>query len=157
MRSLSGEVELVTRDNRQAIVKNAGSKTSLVMMDAADFPDISEVEEEAAVTLSQQKFKAAVSRIIFAISTDETRRILTGCLMEIFPEEVRFVCLDGYRLAMQRVYVEHQLPQGKDSLSFILPGRLMKDMSAMIPDSDQPLAFTLSRTHFKATFGMTSI
>lgn len=157
MRSLSGEVELTTRDNRQAVVKNAGSKTSLVMMDAEEFPDITEVPAEAVVTLSQQKFKAAVSRIIFAISTDETRRILTGCLMEIFPEEVRFVCLDGYRLAMQRVYATHQLPQGKESLSFILPGRLMKDLSTMIPDSDQPLTFTLSKTHFMASFGKTVV
>ncbi len=157
MRSLSGEVELTTRDNRQTVVKNAGSKTSLVMMEAEDFPDIAQVPSEAVVTLSQQKFKAAVSRIIFAVSTDETRRILTGCLMEIFPEEVRFVCLDGYRLAMQRVYVEHQLPQGKESLSFILPGKLMKDLAAMIPDSDQPLTFTLSKTHFMASFGRTTV
>ncbi len=157
MRSLSGEVELTTRDNRQAIVKNAGSKTSLVLMDAEDFPDISDVVPEAEVTLSQQKFRSAVSRIIFAVSTDETRRILTGCLMEIQPEEVRFVCLDGYRLAMQRVYVEHQLPAGKDSLSFIFPGKLMKDLSGMTPDSDQPITFTLSKTHFKASFGKTTV
>ncbi len=157
MRSLSGEVELTTQDNRQALVKNAGSKTILVMLDAEDFPDVAEVEPDAVVTLSQQKFKAAVSRIIFAISTDETRRILTGCLMEISPEELRFVCLDGYRLAMQRVYVAHELPGDKDSLSYILPGKLMKDMSAMIPDSDQPLTLTLSKTHFMAQFGKTTV
>ena len=157
MRSLSGEVELTTRDNRQAIVKNDGSKTSLVMMDAGDFPDITEVTPEATVTLSQQKFRSAVSRIIFAISTDETRRILTGCLMEIFAEEVRFVCLDGYRLAMQRVYATHQLPKGQESLSFILPGRLMKDLSGMTPDSDQPVTFTLSKTHFMVSFGKTRV
>lgn len=157
MRSLSGEVELTTQDNRQAVVTNAGSKTSLVMLDAEEFPDIAEVTPEAEISLSQQKFRSAVSRIIFAVSTDETRRILTGCLMEIFPEEVRFVCLDGYRLAMQRVYAEHQLPQGTDSLSFVFPGRLMKDLSAMTPDSDQPITFTMSNTHFKASFGKTTV
>ncbi len=140
------------QDNRQAIVKNDGSKTSLVMMDAGDFPDITEVTPEATVTLSQ--FRSAVSRIIFAISTDETRRILTGCLIGIFAEEVRFVCLDGYRLAMQRVYATHQLPKGRKAWHpLFLPGRLMKDLSGMTPDSDQPVTFTLSKPHFMVSFG----
>ncbi len=157
VRNLEGNVELDTENNERAIVKNMGSKTRLVLIEAGEYPDITRVEPESVTSISQQKFKQAVRSIIFAISTDETRRILTGCLMETSADEVRFTCLDGYRLAMQRVYCEHQMPKGKDLLSYILPGALTGNISRMLSDSDQPITLTMSRTHMVAEFDRTKI
>lgn len=157
VRNLDGNVELETKANESAIVKNHGSKTRLVLFAADEFPEITPVEPESITEITQQQFKNAVRSIIFAIATDETRRILTGCLMETSADEVRFTCLDGYRLAMQRVYCKHEMPAGKEVLSYILPGTLVGNISRMLPDSDQPITLSLSRTHMMAEFGKTRV
>ncbi len=157
VRNLEGNVELETENNERAVVKNMGSKTRLVLIGAEGFPDIMKVEPESVTKISQQKFKNAVKSIIFAISTDETRRILTGCLMETSKDEVRFTCLDGYRLAMQRVYCEHEMPKGKELLSYILPGSLTSSISRMLSDSEQPITLTMSKTHLLAEFDRTRV
>lgn len=157
VRTLEGNVELETENNERAIVKNHGSKTRLVLFAADEFPDINPVDAESVTTIGQNKFKQAVRSIIFAISTDETRRILTGCLMETSADEVRFTCLDGYRLAMQRIYCEHQMPLGVDTLSYILPGTLLGNISRMLGDSEQPISLSLSKTHMMAEFDQTKV
>ena len=157
VRNLDGNVELETKANESAVVKNHGSKTRLVLFAADEFPEIAPVEPESITEITQQQFKSAVRSIIFAIATDETRRILTGCLMETSADEVRFTCLDGYRLAMQRVYCKHEMPAGKEVLSYILPGTLVGNISRMLPDSDQPITLSLSRTHMMAEFGKTRV
>ena len=157
VRNLEGNVELETESNQAAVVKNRGSKTRVLLFAADGFPDIQQVEGESVTSITQTQFKNAVRSIIFAIATDETRRILTGCLMETSADEVRFTCLDGYRLAMQRVYCKHEMPQGKDVLSYILPGTLVGNIARMLSDSDQPITLTLSKTHMVAEFDKTKV
>ena len=157
VRNLEGNVEMETQNNEQVVITNQGSTTRLVLYSAEEYPEIKDVEAESVTAISQQKFKNAVSRILFAIVNDETRRILTGCLMETSADEVRFTCLDGFRLAMQRVYCQHAMPQGKDLLSYILPGVLVGNISRMTADSDQPITLSLSKTHMMAAFDKTKV
>jgi DNA polymerase-3 subunit beta len=157
VRNLEGHVELETENNERAIITNQGSRTKLVLIDPDGYPEMQPPEAESVTAISQQKFKEAVSSIIFALATDESRRILTGCLIETSADEVRFTCLDGYRLAMQRVYCEHEMPKGKEVLSYILPGSLIGNISRMLPDSEQPITLTLSKTHMLAEFDKTKV
>lgn len=121
LRKMNGEISIQTEDAQKALINAEGSKTTMMCLDAGDFPDIEDISGGFVTTLPQNRLREAVSRIIFAISADETRPILTGCLMETYPEDVRFVCLDGFRLAMQRVAVSHSLPAGKETQSSVLP------------------------------------
>lgn len=157
VRNLSGTVELETQDNERVLISNHGSKARLNLFADEGFPDIRELKPESVTTITQQQFKNAVGRIIFAISTDETRRILTGCLMETSANEVRFTCLDGYRLAMQKVFCEHEMPKGVDQLSYILPGALMGTISRMLSDSEQKITLSLTKSHLMVTFDKTAI
>ena len=154
---LSGEVDIRTEGNQKAQIVSMESRTSMMLMEASDFPEIQDVRADYVVSMPQKKLRDAVSRIIFAVSADETRRILTGCLMETYPEHVAFVCLDGFRLAMQRVYVSHELPKDKDNLSAILPGSIIGEVARMMPDSEEPVQLHCSATHLMVSFGKTKV
>lgn len=52
-----------------------------------------------------------ISHVVFAIATDESRQILTGCLLEIAAGESRLVALDGFRLAMQKMQAPLPCPR----------------------------------------------
>lgn len=54
-----------------------------------------------------------ISRVVFAIATEDNRQILTGCLLEVEPTEARLVALDGFRLAIQKAVMPFELPAEK--------------------------------------------
>ena len=157
LRKLSGEVDVAIDKNFRADIRAQGSKTSMAGTDASEFPDVQEVrDQELEMEMPQNKLRDAVGRIMFAVSTDETRRILTGVLMEIFPEEVRFVGLDGFRLALQRVEQHSDIPAGKESVSAIIPGRILGEFARMLDDSDEPARVVCGKNRFCLTFGDTA-
>ncbi len=157
MRKLDGDIDIQVEGAQKATITARESRTSMVCMDASEFPDIQDVQGDYVVRLPQKKLGDAVSRITFAVSADETRRILTGCLMEMYPQEVRFVCLDGFRLAMQRVYVDHELPAGKEAVSAILPGKVIGEIAGMVGDGEDEIALHCSATHLMAAFNHTKV
>lgn len=156
LRKLSGEVDIAIDNRFRAEIRSMGSNTSMAGTDASEFPDAPEVQEtEFSVELPQAKLRDAISRIMFAVSTDETRRILTGVLMEVSAEEIRFIGLDGFRLALQRVKGEFALPEGKESVSAVIPGRMLGEFSRMLGDGEEPAKVVCGKGRFALTFGDT--
>lgn len=155
IRKLSGEVDINIDKRFRAEISAQGSNTSMAGIDASEFPDVPQVQGEFHVTLPQNRLRDAVSRIMFAISTDETRRILTGCLMEVAPDETRFVGLDGFRLALQRVKGQNDLPEGRELLTAVVPGRIMGEFCRMLGENDEPANIICSKSRMMMTFGKT--
>lgn len=155
LRKLSGEIDIEIDKNFRAAIRAQGSNTSMAGINASEFPDTVEVHPEFEVTLPQGKLRDAVSHIMFAISTDETRRILTGCLMEVLPNETRFVGLDGFRLALQRIECENTLPEGKDCITAVVPGRIMGEFCRMLGETEEPVRISCSRNRMLMAFDNT--
>ena len=153
LRKLSGEVDITIDKRFRAEIRAQGSNTNMAGTDASEFPDVPEVQErEFAVEVPQNKLRDAVSRIMFAVSTDETRRILTGILMEIFPQELRLVGLDGFRLALQRVAGEFALPENRESVSAVIPGRILGEFARMLGESESPVRMLCGKNRFMLSF-----
>ena len=153
LRKLSGEVDIEIDKRFRAEIRAQGSNTSMAGTDASEFPDVPEVEHaEFEIELPQRQLRDAVSRIMFAVSTDETRRILTGCLIEMYADETRFVGLDGFRLALQRLETQNALPAGQECVSAVVPGRILGEFSRMLGESDEPARVVCGKNRFMLTF-----
>ncbi len=148
-----GEVDVQVDQRMRAQIRSRGSNTSLACMAAEDFPDIRDVVGEYHMFLPCKRFRDAVSKVQFAVSTDENRKILTGILMEVYPTETLLVGLDGFRLAMQRISVENQLPEEKDHISAVAPGGILSEVAKMLPDSDDQAQITFNSSHIMYSFG----
>lgn len=156
LRKLSGEIDINIDKRFRAEITALGSNTNMAGTDAGEFPDVPEVKDrEFAIEVPQVKLRDAVSRIMFAVSTDETRRILTGILMEVFPQELRFVGLDGFRLALQRVDGEYALPEEKESVSAVIPGRILGEFARMLGEEEEPVRVECGKNRFMLSFGDT--
>ena len=127
----AGEVEIKVDAKMRAAIRSRGSNTSMACMAAEDFPDIRDVAGDHHVTLPCNRFRDAVSRVMFAVSTDESRKILTGILMEVFADKTLLVGLDGFRLSLQKIEAENALPENlpKDRLHAVAPGRVLGEVS----------------------------
>ena len=154
-----GEVEIKVNDRLRAQILSRGSSTSMACMPAEDYPEIHDVAGDHHVTIPCNRFRDAVSKVSFAVSTDESRKILTGVLMEVYEKETLLVGLDGFRLALQRIDTENELPAGLagDHLHAVAPGKILSEVSKMLPDSTDECRITFNSSHIMYSFGSVKV
>lgn len=152
-----GEVTIKVGENHAASIRCMSFRSNLSGMNAAEYPEMAQVEEGVTLRLPQNRLREMISRVVFAIATDESRQILTGCLLEVNHEEARLVALDGFRLAIQKIKQDFDLPEDTDQLRTIIPGRVLSEMSKIMADEEEPCRLLFSKTHMQATFGNTKL
>lgn len=106
------------------------SRYQIQGMSAEEFTTLPKPSGEAvAVNLSSAAVRAAFGSILYAVSRDETKQILTGAHITIgqdgdgIPLSLETVATDGHRLAKVSLSLEEDQDDMTDSLSATLVGR----------------------------------
>ncbi|MDR3051150.1 MAG: DNA polymerase III subunit beta [Oscillospiraceae bacterium] len=148
-----GEMELSTNDTFFSVIRCQNSRTNLAGLDPLEYPELPQVEDGNLVAIPQNALRSMIQTTCFAIATDETRPILTGCLLEISPEEVRLVALDGFRLALRRM----PLGQNIEPTQAVIPGKVLSELAKVLPDTSEPASLNIGRTHLTVDMGDTRV
>lgn len=156
-RQNSGEIKFSVDDKNTARIAIAGSKSSMVCMNGDDFLKLPVINNGVTVSLPASDLKNAISRVMFAVSNDESRKVLTGVLTEFYPNCARLVSIDGFRLAMMTIDADNQIPDGNDCVSIVIPGRVLNELSKLLPDDDTKVSFTFDGAHCLITVNDTNI
>lgn len=152
-----GEVTIRVGENHAASIRCLSSKSNLAGMNPSEYPEMARVVEGTTVRIPQNKLKDMISRVVFAIATDDSRQILTGCLLEVEPTEARLVALDGFRLAIQKAIMPFELPGGSNSVHVVIPGRVLNEMSKILGDTDEYCTLVFDQTRMTASFGANTL
>ena len=148
-----GDVEITVNNDRSASIRCFKTRSNLAIMSAAEYPEISGLRTQNVIKIPQKKLKDMISHVSFAIATDESRQVLTGCLMEVSRNEARLVALDGFRLAMQKLFQPFDLPEGTDVVKAIIPGKVINELSRILPDDDAFCSLCFDQGRMQCTFG----
>lgn len=152
-----GAVTITVTDNHTASIRCMKSRSNISCMNAAEYPEINAVTNGTQVKIPQNKLRDMISHVVFSIATDESRQILTGCLMEVSRSEARLVALDGFRLAMQKIFQPFELPEGMETLKAIIPGKVLNELSRILPDDEAFCTMTVDKNRMQASFGNTRL
>lgn len=152
-----GEVTVQVNDNHMCAIRCMSFKSNLAGMNPVEYPEMASVDAGNTVILTRKELREMISRVVFAIATDESRQILTGCLLEVSAQEARMVALDGFRLAMQKVQRSFELPEGIEALKAVIPGRVLNELSRILPDEDEECVLLLDKTRMQVSFGDTRL
>ncbi|MBQ2642128.1 MAG: DNA polymerase III subunit beta [Clostridia bacterium] len=152
-----GEMSIRVSDTGRAQIQCLSSKSSLSGLTAEDYPETPETVAKMTLRIDQAKLRGMISRVVFSISSDESRQLLTGCLLEVMPDEMRIVALDGFRLAMQVDRQAFALPAAGGTFRAVIPGRVMNELSRILPDEEGECVLTFDQNHMTAAFGSTKI
>lgn len=123
-------VELV---NSELLVAGGGAKTSLKGLDAEDFPVIPKVQDGTRFSLPVPALKAALSKTVFAVATDESRPEISGVLVHLHNQQLTFAATDSYRLAEARL----PLTTAKDEQRVIVPSRSLLELIRILPENGE--------------------
>ena len=94
-------------------IRSGRSRSRLSSLAAAEYPGLKEEENCASMSLPGAMLAEMIAATSFAMSTDETRKYLTGTLFELEEHTLRLVTTDGHRLALSEARLEQGIAAGK--------------------------------------------
>lgn len=155
-----GRVELSMTPGQPAITLKCGVHTSqIAVMKAAEFPELPVLNHvNWSVSVPQNKLREMIDRVSFARAiADDTRPLLTGVNLLVSAQEVRLTALDGFKMATQFIRQETSMPEGKEEISVVLSGEVVKNLAAILEDSDVDCQLSFDESHMLVTFGHVSL
>ncbi|OAT79888.1 DNA polymerase III subunit beta [Desulfotomaculum copahuensis] len=133
-----------------ATISYGQSQSNIHGFPADQYPELPELPEAPALLISQGKLKEVIRQVIFAASTDETRPVFTGALLEIRDGALTLVATDTHRLAWCRLPV-----QADEIISIIVPGKTFTEMLKITGNSEEEdVTVYVSQSH---VFFVTSV
>ncbi len=117
-----------------------------------DYPELPSMDFGNRITLSQEKLASMISQIGFAISTNESRPVYTGALMEVEGKVLTAVAVDGYRLALRKEEIDSC---DVEAMKFIVPGTALSDVEKICMSPEEPVDITVGIKHVSFSVGET--
>ena len=125
----SGEVlDLEVRD-RQLFIKGSSSEMKIKVLDGKDFPIIPHYKKEYPLILPAQSIKQALGRLLFCVSTNESRIELTGVQLLFEENQLSLAATDSFRLAEEIIPYNQSLINNEQYTSFIIPTQTLQEIS----------------------------
>ncbi len=135
------EIHISLNDKNLLEIECEGSLYKLATMNPEEFPELPKIEVENSIEVDQNVLKNMIRRTIFAVSTEESRPIFTGCLFEIENNKLTLVSVDGFRLALRSIYLNKQ----SNNFKAVIPGKTLNEVNKIISDSFEPVTIGVAK------------
>ncbi len=129
---------------------------------AEEFPLIPEVDKKNYFSAQAEEIKQAISQVIFATATSETRLELSGVLFVFTANYLTMVATDSYRLAEKKVKIKSNSEEDK---KIIVPAKTLQELLRIlslglgdeVEDKNQEIKFYISENQILFTYGSTEL
>lgn len=142
------EVLIEVLPNNSVIIECENSHFELKGIPSDTYPALPSIKKENAFVIKQKLVREMIRQTIFAVSIDENRQILTGSLLEFKDNNVSFVSIDGYRLALRRSKVENE----NQNFNVVIPGKTLNEIVKILQPVDDTI--TIYSTQNQILFDM---
>ena len=143
------EVRLKSDDGNAAVITCQKARFRIMGLSPDDFPAIPAFDFAKGIPIERALLTDLISKVIFAITTDETRYQINGTLMILNKRNLTLVATDGHRLA----YVSGRLEKGasEERIEVIVPRKAFQEVTR-IGSGDGDILFGHKDNHvfFKA-------
>ena len=132
IRSLAGEKVRLVLDGQALTITAGGSRFKINGLPAQDFPTLPDVSTGQPVEIPYAQFRRMASRVIFAVSSEESRFQLNGALLKLKPGALEMVATDGHRLAL----IENEVAVVTESDGVLVPRKALQELLRFEGDGD---------------------
>ncbi|HET6924582.1 MAG TPA: DNA polymerase III subunit beta [Candidatus Saccharimonadales bacterium] len=148
----SGVIDLELTDTKLHITTDQYQSTINGIM-ADDFPVMPAIAKGETWSVDAAELKKGLQQVVFAASNDESRPVLTGCLIHSVDGKLLLAATDSYRLAEKRIGAT------KADVRMLVPATALQDLLRIIGDhegevhvthDDQQVLFTVGEVELVA-------
>lgn len=137
IRKLEGRViNIELLDNIKVLISCGKSEFNLNCMDASEFPNLNMEEKKEPIVLKKTEFKELINKTSFAVSSQETRPILTGINFKINEDRLECVSTDSYRLAKKYVELGKKV---SEEINVVIPGKNLIELTKILQENDETI------------------
>ncbi|MCH7718113.1 MAG: DNA polymerase III subunit beta [Chloroflexi bacterium] len=147
------EMTLAPR-SRQLKLVCARNQATIGGIDADDFPPIPAVEDGGSLELDPQALHTAISQVVFAAATDDSRPVLTGVDIVMEGDQLTFAAADGFRLSVRHLQLAKPVPE---RVEVIIPARALSELNRLLPEETEPVRMTFNAARTQALFKLKNI
>jgi len=131
-----GDVTLRTLEGNNVLLSQGASEYRMLSLDAADFPEPPTFGGEGELRVKMGVLRNAVDSVLYAVSSDTHRQVLTGVLFTYNGQTLTLVATDTHRLAVRRL---EQAGIGS-SVNVVVPEKALKAIKSLPIADDQEVA-----------------
>lgn len=135
------EIQLVLEDEKRLAIEAGRSRFKINGLPPEDFPTLPQVEAEGAVEIPFSLLGRMISRVLFAVSSEESRFQLNGALLKLEDGGVQMVATDGYRLAL----IDNELEGAKETEGVLVPRKALQELQRL--EGEGSVAFRRGEHH----------
>jgi DNA polymerase-3 subunit beta len=144
----------VAARSKQVQIVCARNEATISGMDADDFPPIPTISDAQVIRLEPAALREAIEHVVFAAATDDSRPVLTGVHFKIGDDKLTLAAADGFRLAVYHVGIAEAPPE---AIEVIVPARALQELSRLLADRDEPVAFEINSARSTALFRLSDV
>ncbi|WP_353893296.1 DNA polymerase III subunit beta [Proteinivorax hydrogeniformans] len=127
------EIHFSMTEDKNVKIKSSTIEIDLTGESTEEFPKFPQLPEGKILGLSELKLKNMLKQTAFAISTEESRPVLTGVLFEIKGSTLNLIATDGHRLAYKVAVLEDE---PKTPLKVIVPRKAITELQRILVDDE---------------------
>jgi DNA polymerase-3 subunit beta len=106
-------------------------------LDARDFPPIPTVEQGLTTSIDVESLRQAISQVVFAAASEESRPVLTGVDAKFEGSTLTLAAADGFRLAVYKLPLSNPVAQ---KIEVIIPSKTLAELNRLMGgQSEDPL------------------
>ena len=133
VRKLPNETLMIeTIDGTNVLIKTAGSEFTIVGQPSDEFPDITDVGDViSTLSFDKEILKYMIKSTYFSASSDDSKGVIVGVLLEMEENSFNMVALDGFRMAICRERIKNE-KEGH----IIIPGKTISEILKILSESE---------------------
>lgn len=122
--------------------------------DGDEFNALPYIEKDSYISISQFTLKEVIRQTIFSVSNNDSNKMMTGELIEVNEDNLKFVTLDGHRISIRNIKMKDSYPNVKA----IVPSKTLNDISRIIgADNEKEVLIYFSKNHILFEFDETKV
>jgi DNA polymerase-3 subunit beta len=120
-------------------ISDTDGKYEIKGIGAEEFPPTN-IIDTTPVSLPTIVFKDGLKSVLYAVSTDENKYIVTGVHVQLTQEKLKLIGTDGHRVAITEVSTQgigrkpRQQVTSDEMIKFTLPGRVVREIARNLGD-----------------------
>ncbi|MBM7601357.1 DNA polymerase-3 subunit beta [Virgibacillus halotolerans] len=134
-------VELEVDESLKVTIRSGKAEFNLNGQDAEEYPHLPKLQTDDSFEMPTDLLKSLIKQTVFAVSTMETRPILTGVHFKLENNTLNFTATDSHRLASREIPIK----EGQSELpSVVVPGKSLNELNKILDDTEEMVEISVT-------------
>lgn len=134
-------VEIESDENFKVTIRSGKAEFNLNGQDAEEYPQLPKLQTDESFEIPTDLLKSLIKQTVFAVSTMETRPILTGVNIKLADNKLTFTATDSHRLASREIPVKEAAVEFQ---SIVVPGKSLNELNKILDDTEETVEISVT-------------